>query len=130
MSLSLILLFNLIAIDLFIFIFNSINLFGYFLPAIITNTITVILFHYLWLENKKAIIANTIIPFVILLIWMLLSLLSIEGKLGSEKYTYLIAFNYVIFIIVYALSIALAGLALGIAIGILAAIIMLICNCS
>ena len=130
LSLSFILLFNLIAIDLFIFIFNSINFFGYFLPAIITNTITVILFHYLWLENKKAIIANTIIPFVILLIWMLLSFLSIEQELGSEKYIYLIEFNYVIFIIVYGLSIALAGLALGIAIGILAAIIMLIYNFS
>ena len=130
LSLSFILLFNLIAIDLFIFIFNSINFFGYFLPAIITNAITVILFHYLWLENKNAIIANTIIPFVILLIWMLLSFLSIAQELGSEKYTYLIAFNYVIFIIVYALTIALAGLALGIAIGLTVGICYLISNCS
>ena len=125
LGLLIIILLNLIAIDLFIILFKSTNICGYFLSSFIMNITTIILFHFLWLENKNAIIANSIIPFVISIIWIILSYSFNEVedyKFGVER------LNYIIFIIIYALTLALAALAIGIALGILYGIYLILKN--
>lgn len=89
------------------------------------NITTIILFHFLWLENKNAIIANSIIPFVILIIWIILSYSfnDLEDyKFGFER------LNYIIFIIIYALTLALAALAIAIVFGVLYVIYLILKN--
>ena len=125
LGLLIIILLNLIAIDLFIILFKSTDLCGYFLSSFIMNITTIILFHFLWLENKNAIIANSIIPFVILIIWIILSdsFNDLEDyKFGVER------LNYIIFIIIYALTLALAALAIAIVFGVLYVIYLILKN--
>ena len=132
LALMIILLLNSIAIVLFMLLFNSIHPCGLFLFSLIMNAVSLILFHYLWLESKNAIIVNSVVPFVNLLIWILTSFfISERNSLPEESYIFfLLFFNYLIFIVVYALSLALVALALGIVVGILAFIIMIFAVCS
>ena len=131
LALMIILLLNSIAIVLFMLLFNSIHPCGLFLFSLIMNAVSLILFHYLWLESKNAIIVNSVVPFVNLLIWILTSFfISESDSLTEESYIFfLLYFNYLIFIVIYALSLALVALALAIAVGILALIIMIFAGC-
>jgi len=125
LGLLIIILLNLIAIDLFIILFKSTDLCGYFFSSFIMNITTIILFHFLWPENKNAIIANSIIPFVILIIWIILSYSfnDLEDyKFGVER------LNYIIFIIIYALTLALAALAIVIVLVVLYIIYLILKN--
>jgi hypothetical protein len=116
LGLLIIIILNLIAIDLFIILFKSSNLCGYFLSSFIMNIATIILFHFLWLENKNAIIANSIIPFVTLIIWIFLSYN--YKDLNDYKFG-VVGFNYIIFSIIYGLTLALAVLAVLVILGVL-----------
>ena len=131
LDLMIILFLNSIAIVLFMLLFNSIHPCGLFLFSLIMNAASLILFHYLWLESKNAIIVNSVIPFVNLLIWILTTFGSSESDFSEEKYIfYVLFFNYLIFIVIYALELLLVALALAIAVGILALIIMIFAGCS
>ena len=131
LALMIILLLNSIVIVLFMLLFNSIHPCGLFLFSLIMNAVSVILFHYLWLESKNAIIVNSVIPFVNLLIWIFTTFASSESGFSEEEYIfYVLFFNYLIFIVIYALALAVVALALAITVGILALIIMIFCGCS
>jgi hypothetical protein len=125
LGLLIIIILNLIAIDLFIILFKSSNLCGYFLSSFIMNIATIILFHFLWLENKDAIIANSIIPFVTLIIWIILSY---NYKDLSDYKFGVVGFNYIIFSIIYGITLALAGLAIGLILGVLYIIYLILVN--
>ena len=107
LALLTILLFNMIAIALYIFIFNSDKKIGIFFSPVIMNIITIIFTHFFWLNENKAIIANSIIPLAFIIIWTVVSSLDKEESMGY----YLIFYDYGIFMLIYALTLGLIALA-------------------
>jgi hypothetical protein len=107
LALLTILLFNMIAVALYIFIFNSDQKIGIFFSPVIMNIITIIFTHFFWLNENKAIIANSIIPLAFIIIWTVVSSLDKEESMGY----YLIFYDYGIFMLIYALTLGLIALA-------------------
>ena len=107
LALLTILLFNMIAVALYIFIFNSDKKIGFFCSPVIMNIITIIIIHFYWLNENKAIIANSIIPLAFIIIWTVVSSLDKGESMGY----YLLFYDYGIFMLIYALTLGLIALA-------------------
>ena len=107
LALLTILLFNMIAVALYIFIFNSDKKIGIFFSPFIMNIITIIFVHFFWLNENKAIIANSIIPLAFIIIWTVVSSFDKEESTGY----YLLFYDYGIFMLIYALTVGLIALA-------------------
>lgn len=122
-------LLNLISIELYIFISKSSDLIGIFFSPVITNIISIIILHFSWLKNNNAIIANSIIPFVFIILWTILSNIFKDGDYGSDDYNIsILMFNYGFFIIIYFLSVMLTLGLLGLVLYLISLILSCLCG--
>ena len=108
LALLTILLFNMIAVALYIFIFNSDQKIGIFFSPVIMNIITIIFTHFFWLNENKAIIANSIIPLAFIIIWAIVS--SYHKRVCSRFYV--LYLDYGIFMLIFALTVGMLVLVL------------------
>ena len=108
LALLIILLFNMIAVALYIFIFNSDKIIGNVVSPIIMNIITIIFIHFYWLNENKAIIANSIIPLAFIIIWAIVS--SYHKRVCSRFYV--LYLDYGIFMLIFALTVGMLVLVL------------------
>ena len=129
LGLMIIFLLNLISIELYIFISKSSDLIGIFFSPVITNIISIIILHFSWLKNNNAIIANSIIPFVFIILWTILSNIFKDGDYGSDDYNIsILTFNYGFFIIIYFLSVMLTLGLLGLVLYLISLILSCLCG--
>ena len=80
-------------------------------------------------KKYNAIIANSIIPFVFIILWTILSNIFKDGDYGSDDYNIsILMFNYGFFIIIYFLSVMLTLGLLGLVLYLISLILSCLCG--
>ena len=102
-------LLDFVILEVYLPLFKSTNVLGMMITNIITNTITVILYYYLWIENVRIIINISIIAFVFILYMSIIFFFTIDDYEDNKSNIQLtICFCYGIFFIITAIYLLIA----------------------
>ena len=124
---------NLIAIELFIFIFESSKIIMIFFSAVIMDAISILFLKFIYLKiNNQIVIAYSVVTFIYIIIWIIFSFFckKLNDDLNLDNYDnfdniFPLGFNYTIFVLISGLLILAIILCLILTIGIIA----LVCYC-
>ena len=102
-----IILLNLFAIELFIFIFNSSNIGWLFFSALTMDVVSILIFKFILKIGDGAVIAYSIVSFVYIGIWAIASFACKYNHLNNVREYYNISFlgfNYTNFVLAYLIK--------------------------
>ena len=123
---------NLIAIELYIFIFKSSKIIGIFFSAVIMDAISILFLKYIYLKiNNKIVIAYSVVTFVYIIIWIIFSFYckELNDDIDFDDNILLLGFNYTILVLITGLLVLAVIVFLALAIGIIVLAFYCLCWC-